>query len=48
MEEPTKNLCAQIPQSLHARVRQEQEATGLTLGQYMTELIAKYFGDVAI
>ena len=42
MEEPTKNLCAQIPQSLHARVRQEQEATGLTLGQYMTELIAKY------
>ena len=43
MEEPTKNLCAQIPQSLHARVRQEQEATGLTLGQYMAELIAKYF-----
>ena len=43
MEEPTKNLCAQIPLSLHARVRQEQEAAGLTLGQYMAELIAKYF-----
>ena len=43
MEEPTKNLCAQIPQSLHARVRQEQEAIGLTLGQYMAELITKYY-----
>lgn len=43
MEEKTRNLCAQIPESLHARVRQEQEALGQTLGQYMTELITKYY-----
>ena len=43
MEGPTKNLCAQIPQSLHARVRREQEAAGQTLGQYMAELITKYY-----
>ena len=43
MEEKIKNLCAPIPASLHARVRQEQEAAGQTLGQYMTELISKYY-----
>ena len=43
MEEKTKNLCAQIPESLHSRVRQEQEATGQTLGQYMTELLTQYY-----
>ena len=43
MEEPTKNLCAQIPLSLHTRVRREQEAAGQTLGQYMTELITQYY-----
>lgn len=43
MEGKTKNLCAQIPESLHAHVRQEQEASGQTLGQYMTELISKYY-----
>ena len=43
MEEKYKNLCAPIPESLHARVRQEQEAAGQTLGQYMTELITQYY-----
>ena len=43
MEETTKNLCAQIPLSLHSRVRREQEAAGQTLGQYMAELIANYY-----
>ena len=43
MEEKLKNLCAPIPESLHARVRQEQEAAGQTLGQYMTELITQYY-----
>ena len=43
MAEKTKNLCAQIPESLHAKVRERQEASGQTLGQYMTELIAKFF-----
>ena len=43
MAENTKNLCAQIPESLHAKVRERQEASGQTLGQYMTELITKYY-----
>jgi len=41
--ESTKNLCAQIPESLHARVRSEQEQSGKTLSQYITELITKYY-----
>lgn len=36
MAEETKNLCAQIPASLHAQVREQQEMSGKTLGQYMT------------
>ena len=35
MEEKVKNLCAPIPAGLHARVREEQEVSGKTLGQYM-------------
>ena len=36
MAEDTRNLCAQIPATLHIRVRQEQEAAGKTLSEYMT------------
>ena len=43
MAEKTKNLCAQIPESLHAKVRERQEASGQTLSQYMTEPIAKFY-----
>ena len=43
MTEKTKNLCAQIPESLHAKVRERQEESGQTLGQYMTELITKFY-----
>ena len=43
MAEKTKNLCAQIPESLHNRVRQEQEASELTLSQYITKLITEYY-----
>lgn len=43
MAENTRNLCAQIPESLHAKVRQRQEASGQTLGQYMTSLITKFY-----
>ena len=43
MAEKTKNLCAQIPESLHDKVRERQEASGQTLGQYMTDLITKYY-----
>ena len=43
MGEEKRNLCAQIPISLHSRVRQEQEASGQTLSEYMTQLITNYF-----
>ena len=43
--ESTKNLCAQIPESLHARVRAEQEQSGQTLSQYVTALIAEYYNQ---
>ena len=43
MEEKVKNLCAPIPAGLHARVREAQEASGQTLGQYMTWLIQTFY-----
>lgn len=45
MEEPTRNLCAQIPASLHAKVRQEQEQSGQTLSQYVTWLITTFYKE---
>ncbi len=41
MAEDIKNLCAPIPSALHAQVRENQEASGKTLGQYMTWLITQ-------
>lgn len=43
MEEKTKNLCAQIPESLHAKVRERQGTSGQTLNQYMTWLITTFY-----
>lgn len=43
MAEKTKNLCAQIPESLHNKVRQRQEESGQSLSAYMTDLITKFF-----
>ena len=43
IKEKTKNLCAQIPVSLHQRVREAQERSGMTLGEYMTLLIPEYY-----
>lgn len=43
MAEKMKNLCAQIPEPLHAKVRQKQEESGLALGPYMTQLIEKFY-----
>ena len=43
MAEQVKNLCAPIPAGLHARVREAQEASGQTLGQYMTWLIQTFY-----
>ena len=39
----TKNLCAQIPLELHAKVRAEQEKSGLTLGAYITEVLTQFY-----
>jgi len=39
----TKNLCAQILLELHAKVRAEQEKSGLTLGAYITEVLTKFY-----
>ncbi len=38
-----KNLCAQIDTALHARVRQEQERSGMTLSEYVEQLIQNYY-----
>ena len=43
MAENMKNLCAPVPAGLHARVREEQEASGQTLSEYMTQLITDFF-----
>ena len=45
MAEETRNLCAQIPASLHAQVREQQEASGQTLGKYMTWLITSFYAN---
>lgn len=42
MAEKTRNLCAQIPESLHSKVRERQEASGQTLDQY---LITKFYEE---
>lgn len=39
----TKNLCAPVPLSLHARVLEEKERTGETLGQYITAVLTGYY-----
>lgn len=41
--EKIKNLCAPIPADLHAQVRERQEQSGKTLGQYMTWLITQFY-----
>lgn len=45
MAEATRNLCAQIPTSLHSKVRERQEASGQSLSQYMTWLITKFYDE---
>lgn len=40
----TKNLCAQIPLDLHAKVCQgKEQSTHQTLGQYVTEILTAYY-----
>ena len=39
----TKNLCAQLPLSLHDRVTEAREWLGLTTAQYITQLLTEYY-----
>ncbi|MEG1630958.1 MAG: 4-oxalocrotonate tautomerase [Hydrogenoanaerobacterium sp.] len=39
----TKNLCAQIPLALHQKVCENKEQSGLTLNQYVAQLITEYY-----
>lgn len=41
--ENTANLCAQIPVSLLAKIREEQEKSGLPRGEYITQLLLNYY-----
>lgn len=43
MAEKTKNLCAQVPLDLHARVCEAREQAGQTTSQYITDLLTEYF-----
>lgn len=43
MAEKTKNLCAQIPESLHDTVRTQQQESGKTLSEYITEILTNYY-----
>lgn len=39
----TTNLCAKIPEELHAQVREEQEELGVTLNEYVKEILEEHF-----
>ena len=41
--ELTVNLCAQVPGSLMARIREEQEKAGLPRGEYITQILTTYY-----
>lgn len=41
--ENTVNLCAQVPASLLARIREEQEKAGLPRGEYITRILTAYY-----
>ena len=39
----TINLCAKIPEELHAHAREEQEEPGFTLNEYVKEILEEHF-----
>ena len=41
--EQKKNLCAQVPLSLHAQVCEAREAAGQTTSEYITNLLIEYY-----
>ena len=48
MAEGTRNLCAQIPVSLHARVMEEKGTLGQALSGYITNILKEHFEDLLI
>ena len=45
--EQKKNLCAQIPLSLHAQVSEAKEAAGQTTSEYITNLLTRIQDSIA-
>ena len=43
--EQKKNLCAQIPLSLHTQVSEAREAAGQTTSEYITNLLIEYYNS---
>ena len=43
--EATRNLCAQIPISLHDKVREERESLGQSLSEYVTQILKEHFEE---
>ena len=41
--EQKKNLCAQLPLSLHTQVSEAREAAGQTTSEYITNLLIEYY-----
>ena len=41
--EQKKNLCTQIPLSLHTQVSEAREAAGQTTSEYITNLLIEYY-----
>lgn len=41
--EATRNLCAQVPLSLHERVTEERIALGQSLSEYVTQILKEHF-----
>ena len=41
--EQRKNLCAQVPLSLHAQVTEAKEQLGQTTSEYITNLLTEYY-----
>lgn len=41
--EPTRNLCAQVPLSLHEKVTEERIALGQSLSEYVTQILKEHF-----
>ena len=41
--EATRNLCSQVPLSLHERVTEERIALGKSLSEYVTQILKEHF-----